>query len=248
MKTPIIKITNLSKYFFSHTEKIDSYKKFIIQLITLRLKNREKKKHTVLSHINLQIHPGEFVGIMGRNGVGKSTILKLLSKIYFPNEGSIVIHGRIASVLELGSGFEPELTGYENIFLNAAILGYGKKEIEANSEAIIQFAELGEKLYQPVKNYSSGMLVRLGFSISAHLNADIFLFDEVLAVGDIEFQQKCIKKIKALNSNGKTVILITHDPAQIEQYCSRCVLIDRAQIVFDGSSSEGAQKYKELFN
>jgi lipopolysaccharide transport system ATP-binding protein len=194
--------------------------------------------------ISFDVRPGEFVGIMGKNGVGKSTLLKIISGIYKPSSGQVVTRKKIAPLIELGAGFNGELSGFENIFLNAAILGFGRAEVLAALPEIIHFSELGEKIHMPVKNYSSGMLVRLGFSIATHLSAEILLIDEVLAVGDVEFQQKCVSKILDLNKNhGRTVILITHDPNAVRDHCSRCLVIGNRTLLYDGSVKEGVNLY-----
>jgi ABC-2 type transport system ATP-binding protein len=198
-----------------------------------------------LEDINFDIQPGEFVGIMGKNGSGKSTLMKLICGIYTPTSGTIQVTSNIAPLIELGAGFHGDLSGYENIFLNAAILGFGKKATEEALAEILDFAELGEKISMPLKNYSSGMLVRLGFSIATHLTAPIILIDEVLAVGDVGFQNKCLKKIHQLHNEGRTIVLITHDMNTVSQNCSRCIVISDKKKIFDGPPSEGVHVYMQ---
>jgi ABC-type polysaccharide/polyol phosphate transport system ATPase subunit len=184
---------------------------------------------------------------MGRNGAGKSTLLKLIAGIYFPSSGSIKVSGQIAPLIELGAGFHPELSGYENIFLNAAILGHGRKASMDALPRILEFSELSEKIYMPVKNYSSGMLVRLAFSIAVNFPAPILLIDEILAVGDAGFQAKCLQKIDELHKEGRTIILITHDPSAVMRHCNRCIVIEKQEKIYDGTPEEGSRIYREIF-
>lgn len=247
MSDPAIEFRKVSKSFVSWHERPQSLKTLLAQAMTFRIKLGFKERREVLHQIDLQINKGEFVGIMGKNGAGKSTLLKLISTIYQPTAGKLLVHGRVAPLLELGAGFASELSGYENIFLNASILGYGKKAVEEKIQSIIDFSELKEAIERPVRNYSSGMLVRLGFSIAVHLDATILLFDEVLAVGDVGFQTKCLNKIRELHSQGKTIVLVTHSPEQVEQFCSRCIVFNGGKLQFDGVAQKGAQTYRELF-
>lgn len=247
MKTPVIEFKNMSKTFQTWHERPSSLKSLMAQAVTLRFKLGHKEFRTVLKNVSLQINKGEFVGLMGRNGVGKSTLLKLIAGIYRPTEGSITTHGRIAPLLELGAGFAPELTGYENIHLNGSILGFGRAEIDAKIRAIVEFSELGDAIERPVQNYSSGMLVRLGFAIAVHLDAEILLFDEILAVGDAGFQSKCLSKIHELHSRGCTIVLVTHSPEQVEEFCDRCVVFNQQGVAFDGAPDQGAELYRSLF-
>ena len=247
MKMPVIECSHLSKVFEIWEGKPSSIKEILAELLRFNYSLGKKIQKVVITDLSFKIDQGEFVGIMGRNGVGKSTFLKLISNIYKPTSGQIHTRGKIVPLLELGAGFSPDLSGYENIFLNASILGFSKSEIESNLKNIIEFAELGENLYQPVKNYSSGMLVRLGFSVAAHVNADILLFDEILAVGDAGFQKKCLNKIEELSKLQKTIILVTHSVDQVVKFCNRCIVFDRDGVIFDGNPEVGVQKYGELF-
>ena len=196
-----------------------------------------------LKDINLEITKGEVVGIIGKNGAGKSTLLKLLSQVTSPSSGTIKINGRIASLLEVGTGFHPELTGKENVFLNGAILGMTKIEIKSKLDEIIEFSGCTKYIDTPVKRYSSGMLVRLGFAVAAHLEPEILIVDEVLAVGDAEFQKKCIGKMKDVAGQGRTVIFVSHNMASIAKLCERSILIDKGRIIKDGKTSDVIDYY-----
>ncbi|HRK09348.1 MAG TPA: ABC transporter ATP-binding protein [Pseudobdellovibrionaceae bacterium] len=242
-----IELKGVRKTFKMRIERQDSVKRMLAQIITFNYKRSKVETREILRNVSFRIMPGEFVGIMGRNGVGKSTILKMISGIYHPNEGAIHVHGRVAPLLELGAGFNEELTGLDNIFLNAAILGYSRQQTQSRLQEVIEFSELHDHIHRPVKNYSSGMLVRLGFSIAAHLDAPILLFDEILAVGDAGFQNKCLQKIRDLHAQGRTIVLITHSADEVERHCQRCILIDNGGVSFDGSATEGARRYREMF-
>lgn len=197
-----------------------------------------------LNGINLTIYQGEAVGIIGSNGAGKSTLLKLLSRVTAPTEGDIDIYGRIASMLEVGTGFNGELTGRENVYMNGAILGMTKTEIDAKMEEIIEFSEVREFIDTPVKRYSSGMFVKLAFSVAAHLDAEIMIMDEVLAVGDVAFQNKCLTKMKeAAKQDGRTVLYVSHNMSTIRRLCDRCIVLDKGKVVFIGTVEEGISKY-----
>lgn len=244
---PIIKVSGLTKKFKFGAGRPNSVKSLLVSLAQGKISfGGNSKDFTALNDISFEILPGEFVGIMGRNGAGKSTLLKIISGIYQPTTGSVAITGGIAPLIELGAGFNPELSGYENIFLNSAVLGFGRKATNTSLQAILDFAELGEHIYAPVRNYSSGMLVRLGFSIATHLEAPILLVDEILAVGDLGFQEKCIGKIRELHEKGRTIVLITHSPESVESHCSRCIVIDNHQKVYDGPAKEGVRVYSGL--
>jgi ABC-type polysaccharide/polyol phosphate transport system ATPase subunit len=231
---------DVSKSFVYYKEKADNLKGLLSRF------TRERSVATsiqVLRNISFTLEKGEFVGIMGRNGTGKSTILKLIAGIYSPNQGKIRTEGVIAPLIELGAGFAGDLSGYENIFLNASILGFKKKDVEEALDEIIEFSELGEKIHMPVKNYSSGMLVRLGFAIATHLPASIMLIDEVLAVGDVGFQRKCLRKIDQLHKQGRTIVLVTHNPQDIQKYCQRCIVIESTGKAYDGPALRGSEIY-----
>src|SRR5277367_5140649 len=207
---------------------------------------RRKKDETfwALKDVSLQVDEGEVLGLIGRNGAGKTTLLKILSRITKPTTGWAEIHGRVGSLLEVGTGFHPELTGRENAFLSGAILGMNKKEIERKFDEIVAFAELEKFIDTPVKHYSSGMYVRLAFAVAAHLEPEILLVDEVLAVGDINFQKKCLGKMGDVARAGRTVVLVSHQMNQIRRLCHRVVWVDDGQIRRDGATHEVASAYE----
>lgn len=197
-----------------------------------------------LENINFEVKKGERVGIIGHNGAGKSTLLKLLSRVTAPTTGEINLDGRVASMLEVGTGFHGELTGRENIYMNGAILGMSKKEIDKKMEDIIEFSEVRQFIDTPVKRYSSGMFVKLAFSVAAHLDAEIMIMDEVLAVGDVAFQTKCLNKMNDVSRNdGRTILYVSHNMNTVRQLCQRCIVLDHGHIIFDGSVEEGIAMY-----
>lgn len=202
------------------------------------------KTFMALNGVDITIYKGEAVGIIGGNGAGKSTLLKLLSRVTAPTEGSIDIYGRIASMLEVGTGFNPEMTGRENVYLNGAILGMTKAEIDAKMEQIIELSEVREFIDTPVKRYSSGMFVKLAFSVAAHLDAEIMIMDEVLAVGDMAFQTKCLDKMRdAANAEGRTVLYVSHNMNTIRRLCDRCIVLDKGKVVFQGDVEDSIAYY-----
>ncbi len=202
-----------------------------------------------LNGIDLTVYKGEALGIIGANGAGKSTMLKLLSRVTAPTEGTIDIYGRIASMLEVGTGFNTEMTGRENIYLNGAILGMTKAEIDAKMEDIIEFSEVRDFIDTPVKRYSSGMYVKLAFSVAAHLDSEIMIMDEVLAVGDMAFQKKCLNKMRDVaNKEGRTILYVSHNMNTIRQLCDRCVVLDKGKIIFDGGVEKAISKYMGATN
>lgn len=196
-----------------------------------------------LRGIDLEVAPGTVLGIIGKNGAGKSTLLKVLSRVTAPTKGQIKVRGRIASLLEVGTGFHPELTGRENVFLNGAILGMSKEEIRKNLDAIIDFSGVEQHIDTPVKRYSSGMYVRLAFAVVAHLESEILVVDEVLAVGDFEFQQKCMGKMHDVSQHGRTVLFVSHNMAALQKLCPQAILIDKGKVVKTGVSTDVVQYY-----
>ena len=238
-----IKVKNLHKSFKLPTERAWGLK----QAIFNRLKGiKGFKEQKVLNGINFEIHRGEFVGIVGRNGSGKSTLLKTLAKIYFPEKGSVTINGSLIPFIELGVGFNPELSGRDNVYLNGALLGFSNREMDAMYDEIVQFAELGQFMDQKLKNFSSGMQVRLAFSIAIRAKGDILLLDEVLAVGDAAFQQKCNDYFASLHGN-QTVVLVTHSMENITRFCDRAILIENGKIKLDGTPEKVSKAYEKLW-
>ena len=200
-----------------------------------------------LDDVSFDVKPGERVGIIGRNGAGKSTLLKLISRITAPTSGMIGLNGRVASMLEVGTGFHPELTGRENIFMNGAILGMSKREINRKIENIIEFSECRQFIDTPVKRYSSGMYVKLAFSVAAHLDSEIMIMDEVLAVGDLAFQKKCLDKMSEVSSSeGRTILYVSHNMNTIRQLCSKCVVLDHGKLVYNGDVEEAISYYMDM--
>jgi lipopolysaccharide transport system ATP-binding protein len=196
-----------------------------------------------LEDVSFEVRQGERIGIIGRNGAGKSTLLKILSRITDPTEGRVRIRGRVSSLLEVGTGFHPELTGRENVFLNGAILGMRRREILRKLDAIVAFADVERFLDTPVKRFSSGMYVRLAFSVAAHLEPEILIVDEVLAVGDAQFQRKCLGKMEEVGKEGRTVLFVSHNMAAIENLCQRAIVLDRGRVAFHGSAAAGIEQY-----
>ena len=202
------------------------------------------ERFLALDDISFEVRKGEALGIIGHNGAGKSTLLKLLSRVTAPSKGTISYNGRIASMLEVGTGFHPELTGRENVYMNGAILGMTKAEISKKFDDIVRFAEMEKFIDTPVKRYSSGMYVKLAFSVAAHLDSEIMVMDEVLAVGDMKFQQKCLGRMgDAAGNEGRTVLYVSHNMNTIRQLCTRCIVMDHGKIVFDGDVEEAISIY-----
>lgn len=240
-----ISVEHVSKDFRLPHEMNNSLKSIIVH--PFRKRNTVEKQHA-LQDINFQVKQGEFFGILGRNGSGKSTLLKILAEIYIPTKGNVEVKGKLVPFIELGVGFNPELTGRENVYLNGALLGFSKKEIDARYKDIVEFAELEDFMDQRLKNYSSGMQVRLAFSVATRADADVLLIDEVLAVGDADFQRKCFNYFRSLKDSGKTVVFVTHDMVSVKEYCDRAILIENSKMVFEGSASETADRYLKLFS
>lgn len=241
-----IKVDHVSKEFKLPHEKNTSIKGTLINLAHTGKRNRSFERQQVLNDVSFEIKKGDFFGIVGRNGSGKSTMLKMLAGIYTPTKGRIQVNGKLTPFIELGVGFNPELTGRENVFLNGALLGFNRKEMEAMYEDIVEFAELKKFMDQKLKNYSSGMQVRLAFSIAIRAQTDILLIDEVLAVGDAAFQQKCYEIFSDLKRQGKTIILVTHDMSAVTKFCNRAILIQDGIIVDSGQPKDIADHYLEI--
>lgn len=237
----VIKVENVSKTFRLPHEKQASVKSIFVNLG----KGRTYEKQQALNNVSFEIKKGEFFGIVGRNGSGKSTLLKMLAGIYSPSRGAIHVNGKLTPFIELGVGFSPELTGRENVFLNGALLGFSHKEMEKMYDKIVEFAELERFMDQKLKNYSSGMQVRLAFSIAIRAKSDILLLDEVLAVGDAAFQQKCYNYFEELKRDKKTVVFVTHDMGAVKRFCTSAVYIRDGILSYEGSPAEVADVYLE---
>ena len=238
----MIEVKNVSKKFKIYKDKATTLKE---RLLFLRSKRYDD--FWALSDINLTIEKGTTVGLIGHNGSGKSTLLKLITKIIYPTLGTITTHGRVSSLLELGAGFHPDFSGRENIYINASIFGLSKKEIDRRLESIIEFSELRDFIDSPIRTYSSGMYTRLAFSVAVHVDPDILLIDEILAVGDVNFQKKCINQIKEFKKRGVTMVFVSHNMADVLEICDSVVWLEKGKIREMGKTDEIAGRYlKEM--
>ncbi len=237
-----IKVENVYKSFRIPHERNSSLKSAAINLF----KKKKYTRYEAAKGISFEVKRGEFLGVIGRNGCGKSTMLKMLAGIYVPEKGKITIDGTLSPFLELGVGFNPELSARDNVYLNGVILGLTRKEIDEKFDEIIKFSELEEFVDQKLKNFSSGMQVRLAFSVAIHAHADILLIDEVLAVGDVNFQRKCFNVFKELKASGKTIVFVSHSMDMVEKFCDRVLVFEKAEIAFDGGAQEAAIEYLKL--
>src|SRR5947209_2057956 len=263
---PIIKVENLSKQYRIGTH-LDSYRTLRDTIMAAlaapwrslrRLpglgssheSSRDGKSagemFWALQNVSFEVQPGEVVGIIGRNGAGKSTLLKVLSRITEPTSGRVTLRGRVGSLLEVGTGFHSELTGRENIYLNGAILGMSQREIARKFDEIVAFAEIDQFLDTPVKRYSSGMYVRLAFAVAAHLELEILIVDEVLAVGDNSFQRKCLGKMDEAGHSGRTILYVSHNMASVLNLCQKVIVLDTGRVIFAGTAEEGVRRYMGL--
>ena len=232
-------VEDVYKSFNVYLDKANTIKE---KLLFLFSRNR-KEKRTVLQGINIKIKKGEVVALIGTNGSGKSTLLKLMTKIIYPNKGKIETDGKLTSLLELGAGFHPDFSGRENIYFNASIFGLTRKEIDARLNDIIEFSELQDFIDNPVRTYSSGMYMRLAFSVAINVDADILLIDEILSVGDEHFQNKCFEKMKELKKQGKTMVFVTHSMESVRKLCDRTIWICDGKIRLDGNTNEVVEEY-----
>lgn len=235
-----IEIRNMSKSF-----KIMYDKPLTLKDRLISWKRNKYEMRTVLHDITLDIKKGETVALIGVNGSGKSTLLKIMTKILYPNKGTVKTYGKLSSLLELGAGFHPDFTGRENIYFNAAIFGLSRQEIDKRMDEIIKFSELGAFIDNPVRVYSSGMYMRLAFSIAINVDAEILLIDEILAVGDQHFQEKCFKKLEELKNSNKTIVIVTHNLQQVNELCSRTIWVQNGVIKLDGNPKEVVKAYLE---
>jgi len=237
------------KYVLGTLQRDTMLRERLISLLRAPFRKRSDAANTLwaLRDVSFRVSKGEVVGIIGRNGAGKSTLLKILSKITYPSSGQVRVQGRVASLLEVGTGFHEELTGRENIYLNGSILGMKGWEVEAKLESIVKFAGVERFVDTPIKRYSSGMRLRLGFAVAAHLDPDLLIVDEVLAVGDAGFQRKCLDTMEGLRSGGRTVLFVSHNMAAVENLCSRCIWIEAGQLKMDGSPRDVIEAYMATF-
>ncbi len=237
-----IKVEHVNKRFNIYFDRANTLKERILFLT----RNKRKVKREVLKDINLEIKKGEAVALIGVNGSGKSTLLKLMTQIIFPNEGTIETHGKLTSLLELGAGFHPDFSGRENIYFNSSIFGLTRKEIDERVDQIIEFSELKDYIDNPVRTYSSGMYMRLAFSVAINVDAEILLIDEILSVGDQHFQEKCFNKMRELKKEGKTMVFVTHSMDSVRNLCDRAVWLYEGKIRMDGNTEEVINEYLKV--
>ncbi len=236
-----ISVNNLSKMYKLYDNPMDRLK----ESLGLTRKKRYKE-HYALNHISFQVGKGETVGIIGTNGAGKSTILKIITGVLNPSEGELVVNGRISALLELGAGFNGEYSGIENVYLNGTMLGFSREEIDAKLQDILEFADIGDFVYQPVKTYSSGMFVRLAFAVAINIEPEILIVDEALSVGDVFFQSKCYRKFEEFKKLGKTILFVSHDLSSIEKYCDRVVLLNKGSKLAEGNPKDMINLYRRV--
>lgn len=244
MENDAIIVKNVSKSF--HPGLGSSTVKTLLIDLFKKHPSKKRQRIPVLHGIDLCVGKGEFIGIVGRNGSGKSTLLKILAGVYRPEGGSIEVHGTLTPFIELGVGFNPELSGRDNVYLNGALLGFSRQDMDGMYKDIVAFAELEDSMDEKLKNYSSGMQVRLAFSIAVKVNSDVLLIDEVLAVGDAKFQKKCYDIFKSFKDSGKTVVFVSHAMPQVEEFCDRVVVIDKGRVLFDGNTKKAVKIYERL--
>lgn len=236
----VIEIKNISKIYNLYNKPSDRLKEALFS---------RKSRHTefaALNDVSFNVNKGEILGIIGKNGSGKSTILKIITSVLTPTSGECIVKGKIAALLELGAGFNMEYTGIENIYLNGQMIGFSKEEMDKKLQAIIDFADIGEHIYQPVKTYSSGMFARLAFSVAISVDPDILIVDEALSVGDVFFQNKCYRRFEEFRERGKTILFVTHDMGSVIRYCNRCVLLNAGKKVAEGKPQEMVDLYKRI--
>ena len=234
-----IKVDHVYKSFNIYYDRANTLKERAL----FWMRNKRKEKREVLKDINLEIKKGETVALIGVNGSGKSTLLKLMTQIIFPNKGTIETHGKLTSLLELGAGFHPDFSGRENIYFNSSIFGLTRKEIDSRLDQIIEFSELQDFIDNPVRTYSSGMYMRLAFSVAINVDADILLIDEILSVGDQHFQEKCFNKMRELKKEGKTMVFVTHSMESVRNLCDRAVWLSNGVVRMDGNTDEVVDEY-----
>ena len=241
MKSPVIRVENVTQRFRLIHERPDSLRELFTKL--LRSKS-EFHDFEAVRNASFEVHEGEIVGLIGRNGSGKSTLLKIVAGVYTPTSGRVEVRGSIAPLIELGAGFHGELTGRENVLMNGLLMGFTKREMQAREKAILDFADIGDFIDSPVKQYSSGMYTRLAFAVATEVNPDILVVDEILAVGDSAFQQKCLDRLENFRRSGKTILFVTHSLNQIVEHCDRALYLEKGQIVADGEPEQIVNLYK----
>jgi ABC-type polysaccharide/polyol phosphate transport system ATPase subunit len=240
-KPVVIEVKNVSKRFKLFDNKKDQALEALFPFI-----HRKHKNFFAIRDFDLEVKEGDILGIVGRNGSGKSTLMKLVAGVIQPTTGTVAVKGNLVPLLELGSGFHREFTGYENIYFYTAVLGYPKKKVLEKTKEIIEFADIGDFINQPLKNYSSGMKARLAFSVSVNIDPDILILDEVLSVGDAVFKEKSFEKIKEFFDNGKTILFVSHSMDSIKKLCNRAILIDKGKLIMDGDPEQVIEKYSAL--
>ena len=242
MGKPAVVVDNVSMKFNLSKEKVDNLKDYLIKFIKKEIKYNE---FWALQNVNFEVQKGDRVGILGLNGAGKSTLLKVIAGVFKPTEGKVIRNGRLVPLLELGAGFDPQYTGRENIYLYGAVLGFSKKFLDEKLDEIIEFSELGKFIDVPVKNYSSGMKSRLGFSVATLVEPDILILDEVLSVGDAKFRKKSEAKIMSMFDKGVTVLFVSHSLDQVKRLCNKAILLEKGKIISHGSIEEVSKVYEE---
>ena len=236
----VIEVKNISKIYNLYDKPSDRIKETLFSRKVLH------KEFVALDNVNFKVKKGEILGIIGKNGSGKSTILKIITSVLTPTAGDCIVNGKIAALLELGAGFNMEYTGIENIYLNGQMIGFSKEEMDEKLQDIISFADIGDHIYQPVKTYSSGMFARLAFSVAISVDPDILIVDEALSVGDVFFQNKCYRRFEDFRARGKTILFVTHDMGSVIKYCDRCVLLNKGKKVAEGKPHEMVDLYKKI--
>lgn len=241
--TGAISFQNVGMSFRLYHERVDTLKEVVLGRF------RQRKAYDLfwaLRGVSFQVRPGESVGLIGHNGSGKSTLLKIAAGVLRPTEGAVQVDGRVSPMIELAAGFDPDLTGRDNVFLNGALMGHSRKEMAKKFDRIVEFSELGEFIDQPVKNYSSGMYARLGFAIAADVDPEILIIDEVLAVGDERFQDKCMERIRSIRKGGCTIFYVSHGMGSVAELCDRVIVLHHGQLMFDGQPGPAIERYREL--
>ncbi len=238
----VIRLEDVSVKFTAPSERFVTFKEYAIRWL------QRKVRHTnflALNHVSFAVNQGEIFGVIGNNGAGKSTLLKLIARVLRPSTGRVCVQGRVAPLLELGAGFHPELSGRENVFLNGAMLGFSRKEMQQKFDGIVKFSELGEFIEAPLRTYSSGMWARLGFSVAMDVDPDILILDEILSVGDESFQQKCLNRIGQYTQGKATILLVSHNMALVEQMCQRALWLDHGEVKAVGEAPDVIEKYRK---